>query len=135
MASSYTNDGVTYETFGTTSPVTGSAPTLATDGQPLKDLNGLAVSVSAGAVNLSGAGSLQGYLYDPAVGVWARASFLDLSVTASGIAAQVFEPFDVIAPRNARVKWIPSGVTFASGSAGVTVYQLGFCTGARGNYP
>lgn len=130
-----TNAGTTAsETFGTTSPVTGSAPSAATDGQPIQDLDGVSVIVSAGAVNLSGAGTLQAYLYDASVAVWARAEFLDLTVTATGIAAQAFEGLDIVVARKGRVKWVPSGVTFASGSGGVTVWQLGYIKGLKGQY-
>jgi hypothetical protein len=130
--------GTTYfESFGTTSPVTGSAPTAndATDGMVLKDLNGITVAIKTnGAVNLSGAGTLQGYTFDSVVGVWTRAKHLDLTVDATSITAQSFEPFEVLSARNARVKWVPSGVTFASGSGGVTVYVLGFNEDLRGRY-
>jgi hypothetical protein len=44
------------------------------------------------------------------------------------------DTFDVTAPRNGRVKWVPSGVTFASGTAGVTVIQAGFVARQRGLY-
>lgn len=63
------NHGTTYvETYGTTSPVTGSAPTAADDGQPLPGLSAITLVVSAPAGNtLGGAGNMVAYLYDPAV--------------------------------------------------------------------
>lgn len=133
MATTNTNTTAS-ELFGTTSPVTGSAPTLATDGQPLADLDAVSVQISAATgVTLSGAGSLQCYVYDPSVALWARMPTFDLSVTGT-TRTQAFQALEVIAPRNARIKWVPSAVTFSAGSAGVTVYQLGFSNGFKGKY-
>jgi hypothetical protein len=122
-----TNAGVTSsETHGTTSPVSGSAPTDATDGQPIQNLGAITVVVdSAITRTLSGAGTLDCYLYDPSVALWARFPAGDFNVTAT-TRMQAFEPVDVVGPRKgARIKWIPTGVTFSAGSAGVTVWQLG----------
>lgn len=133
MATTNTNTTAS-ETFGTTSPASGSAPTLATDGQPLADLDAVSVQVSvASGVTLSGAGTLQCYVYDPSVALWARMPAFDLSVTGT-TRTQAFQAFEVIGPRNARIKWVPSAVTFSAGSAGVTVYQLGFSNGFKGKY-
>lgn len=131
-----TNSGTyAYETFGTSSPVTGSAPTLATDGQPLADLDAVSVQVSvASGVTLSGAGTLQCYVYDPSVALWARAPAFDLSVSTGSVRTLAFQAFEVVGPRNGRIKWVPSGVTFSSGSAGVTVHQLGFIKSMKGTY-
>lgn len=131
-----TNNGTTAtETFGTSSPVTGSAPTLATDGQPMEDLDALTVLVAvATGITLSGAGSLLCYTYDPSVALWTRYPQGDLSVSTASVRTLMFEPFDVIGARAARVKWVPSGVTFSAGSDGVTVYQLGFNKAFKGLY-
>ncbi len=131
-----TNTGTTAsETFGTTSAVTGSVPTLATDGQPLADLDAITVVVAvASGVTLSGAGTLQCYVYDPSVALWARMPAFDLSVSTASVRSLAFPAVSVTGARNARIKWVPSGVTFSSGSAGVTVYQLGFCNGFKGRY-
>jgi hypothetical protein len=61
--------GGTYsETFGTTSPVTGSAPTSSTDGQALSGLSAITLVVSAAAgTTLSGAGSMLAYMLDGGV--------------------------------------------------------------------
>lgn len=130
-----TNSGTTAsELFGTTSPVSGSTPSGSTDGQPLGDLDGVSVQVvSATGTTLSGAGTLQCYVYDAVVALWARASDFDLTVTVT-TRTQAFQAFQVAAPRNARIKWVPSGVTFSAGSAGVTVYQLGYNAAFRGRY-
>lgn len=114
------------ETFGTTSPVTGSAPSSSTDGQPVKDLLAISVTVdTANGVTLSGAGTLDCYVYDPDVAVWARCKAGDFTVDATA-RAQNFEAVRLDAPRNGRIKWVPTAVTFGGGgSAGVTVYQLG----------
>lgn len=118
-----------YETHGTTSPVTGSAPTLSTDGQPLKDLTAITVVAdTTTGVTLSGAGTLQCYIYDASTAIWSRMPALDLSVTGTA-RSMAFPAMQVIGNRNSRVKWVPSGVTFSAGSAGVKVYQLGFNPG------
>lgn len=132
-----TNSGTTAsETFGTSSPVSGSAPTASTDGQPLGDLDAVTVVVDAGlGVTLSGAGTLQAYMYDGSVGVWARALDYDLSVTAT-TRAQSFVAFDIPGGRNTRFKWVPNAVTFGGGgSGGVAVYQLGHSKLFKGRYP
>lgn len=133
-----TNSGTTAsETFGTTSPVTGSAPSGATDGQPLQDLNAITVVVDAGSgVTLSGAGTLDCYVYDASTAVWSRCPSGDFTLVGipSSQRSIAFEPVDVVCPRNSRIKWVPTGVTFNTGSAGVGVKQLGYSRLARGTY-
>lgn len=103
---------------------TGSAPTLATDGQPLKDLDAITVMVAADATRtLSGAGTLQCYVYDPSVALWARAPGLDFACSTASVRTLSFQAVEVIGGRNGRVVWIPNGVTISAG--GVTVHQLG----------
>jgi hypothetical protein len=131
-----TNNGTTAsETFGTTSPVTGSAPTLSRPTGSLLQTSPPSPSmIDAGTgVTLSGAGTLQAYVYDPSVAVWARMPAFDLSVTGT-TRTQAFQAFQVLGPRNARIKWVPSAVTFSAGSAGVTVYQLGYLVALQGRY-
>lgn len=125
-----TTSGETYtETYGTTSPVTGSAPTLSTDGQDLVGLAAITVVISsAAATTLSGAGTLLCYLYDASIGRWARLPSADFSIVTSGLSGVidvVFDPVIVETPRAGRIKWVPSAVSFAAGSAGATVTQLG----------
>lgn len=134
-----TNTGTTAtETFGTSSPVTGSAPSAVngTDGQPLKDLTSISLFVSvASGVTLSGAGTLQAYIWDPSgPNRWARAPLLDRTISTSGVRDLFVDTFDVTTARNAYVKWVPSGVTFSSGTAGVIVTQAGFHESLRGKY-
>jgi hypothetical protein len=64
-----TNYGTVYEeVFAGSSAVSGSAPTSATDGQPLSGLGAITLAVSApGGQTLGGAGTLDCYLYDPAL--------------------------------------------------------------------
>ena len=103
---------------------TGSAPSGATDGQPVGDL--IAVTVVAAADSgqtLSGAGTLQAYIYDASTGLWSRMPGADLSVTSSAVRSMAFQALDVLGGRAGRVKWVPTGVTISSG--GVTVHQLG----------
>ncbi len=69
MSGTYDANTDTYrELWGTSSPVTGSAPTSATDGQPLDGLGAITVTVSSDlGTTLSGAGTLAAYLYDTGV--------------------------------------------------------------------
>ncbi len=126
------------ETFGTTSAVTGAAPTAVdgSDGQPVADFTGVAVvAESPSGGTLSGAGTLECYFLDPEVGAWARMKTLDLAVNVT-IATSRRQSWTVelTAPRGSYIKWVPTGVTFSSGSTGVKVYQLGFTERSRGKY-
>lgn len=55
---------------------------------------------------------------------WARSPNADFTVTAD-LRDQAFAPVTVVTPRFSRIKWVPNGVGFTSGSGGVTVSQLG----------
>ncbi len=125
-----TNSGTTAsETFGTTSAVTGSAPSVSTDGQPLHDLESIQLVVAVGSgVTLSGAGTLDCYVYDPSVALWTRLPSGDFSLVGipASLRTYAFAPVTVTVKRSARLKWVPTGVTFSAGSAGVTLYQLGY---------
>lgn len=132
-----TNSGSTAtETFGTTSAVTGSAPTAVngTDGQPVADFNEIMVVLQAPAgETLGGAGTLNCYVLDPTVGAWARLLSDDLTVDAT--TRQQAWTVTIKAPRGQYRKWVPAAVDFTGGgSAGVTVYQLGFSERSRGQY-
>ena len=115
-----TETGSVYqELYGTTSPVTGSAPTLATDGQQMDGLFGISVVASAASgITLSGAGTLLCYVYDQFLARWVRFPSLDLSITIGAATArdQGYQGYQTVTPRKARIKWVPSGVTFSSGS-------------------
>ena len=125
-------------TFKLQADLTGVAPTAATEGQAVKDLAGITVIVETStpaSQTLSGAGSLLCYLYDGATGgpaAWSRCPALDLPVTLSGVARMAFPAMPVDAPRNARVLWLPSGVTTSAGTR-CTVYQLGHTGGLPKN--
>lgn len=132
-----TNSGSTAtETFGTTSAVTGSAPTAVngTDGQPVADYSAITVVLQApSGETLGGAGTLNCYALYPEVGAWARLLSSDLTVDAT--TRQQAWVVEISAPRGAYYKWVPAGVDFTGGgSAGVTVYQLGFSERSRGQY-
>lgn len=120
----------TGSTFSLSQNLTGSAPTLATEGQALEDLKSVSVVVETATPatqTLSGAGSLLCYVYDGATGgpgAWSRHPAGDFTVTLSGVARQSFEPVEVLVNRKGRVLWVPSGVTVSAGAT-VTVYQLG----------
>lgn len=134
-----TNSGQTAtETFGTTSPVSGSAPTAidGSDGQPVADFSAITVVAECPASQtLSGAGTLECYVFDPDVGGWARRKEADLSVNvATTTTRRQTWTVELDAPRNAYVKWVPAAVTFSGGSTGVKVFQLGFAERSRGKY-
>lgn len=102
---------------------TGDAPTLATDGVNLAGVGGLAIQVSADSNRtLSGAGTLQCYVYDPdTLGVWVRVPDLDQTITVptATYRGQSFLGIYVPSPRG-RVAWVPASVTVSAG--GVTVW-------------
>jgi len=124
-------------TFSLLQNLTGSAPTLATEGQPLRGLTAVTVMVEVAdpaTQTLSGAGTLQCYLWDPmtetavggiTAGFWTRCPSLDMTIAGSGAPRQAWEALQVIGPRQARALWVPNGVTVSAGTQ-VTVYQLGY---------
>jgi hypothetical protein len=109
---------------------TGSAPSGATDGQPLRDLAAVTVIVAADSgQTLSGAGTLQCYVYDAVTALWSRMPGADLSVGTASVRSLAFPALEVIGPRASRIKWVPASVTISSGS--VTVHQLGHADAVR----
>lgn len=117
--------------FSLSQNLTGTAPTLSTEGQSLEDLAAVSVVVEVAvpaSQTLSGAGSLACYVYDPFIAAWSRLPACDFAVTSSAVARQAFEAVDVLTPRAGRVLWVPVGVTVSAGST-VTVYQLGQARG------
>jgi hypothetical protein len=126
MSATNLDSKATVETFGTTSPVTGSAPTDLEDGTALTGKSALALVITCPASQtLSGAGAMQCYTLDPLVGMWARSPGGDFTIATSGSRALAFDPVDVPVGRNGRIKWVPSGVTFTGGSTGLDAYILG----------
>lgn len=120
------------ETFGTTSPVTGSDPSGATDGQPLDYLEQIVVEVHAtDDVALGGAGTLECWTYNDTSAKWGRASGADFTVDKTK-KAQTFDAVDVFGMKGSRVKWVPVGVSFAGGgSNGIVVRQHGYAKSER----
>lgn len=121
----YTGSGTA--TFAGTSPVTGSAPTDPLDGIPTASLRAFSVYLSVGnAITLSGAGSLAAYVFSQLLGRWTRFPGGDISVATSGVRDLCFGPFLVDRFKSAqnagtRIAFVPTGVTFSSGSGGATV--------------
>ncbi len=125
-----------YEIQGTTSPVTRAVPTLATVGaisglalnNPQLPANqsgmaGIAVTVcSATGTTLSGAGTVEFYVYDPALPEWSYWKTGSQSVTAT-TQCQTFDGIWIPVARG-QVIAAASGVTFSSGSGGVGVYMV-----------
>ena len=126
-----------YEVQGTTSPVTRTVPTLAGDGATAgmalnnpqlpanqTGLAGVAVTVCAATgTTLSGAGTIEFYVYDPALPEWSYWVDGSKTVTASGSRCQTFDGIWIPVARG-QVMAIAKGVTFSSGSAGVTVFMV-----------
>lgn len=121
------------ETFGTTSPVTGTAPsaTDGTDGQYVHNLDALSLFVSCpSGGTFSGAGSFDCYARQSSVngGRWSRYKTGDFSAAeCSGKRDYLFESCDLFARASgAQFRWVPTGVDFAGGgSTGVVCAQLG----------
>jgi hypothetical protein len=106
--------------------LTRTAPSAATDGIPLHDLQGVMVVVEANsAQTLSGAGSLRAYVYDPIVAAWFRVPALDLSVNSASIRRMGFESEQIAGLRRAtRLDYATDSVTVSGGTT-VRVYVLG----------
>lgn len=95
--------------------LTQSAPTLVTEGLDLNDVEGFRVTVcAASGQTLSGAGSMQAYLWDNDLGLWARNPDLDFNVTAT-TRCQVSPDFQVMVAAG-RVYFAATGVTVSSGT-------------------
>lgn len=115
--------GTTSVAVCTTAGVTCDAPSLATQGLKLDNMQGLVVTAcAASAQTLSGAGTLTAYVYDDTFAVWSRLTDLDLTVSGTPGRCLSFAGIWVAAPRG-RVAWVPTGVTASSVS--VTVYVVG----------
>lgn len=122
--------------FGTTSPVTGSAPTDVADGLAIADCSQVTIIISApSGQTLSGAGTIQIWEWYPQplldTSRWVRVPGLDFSITTSGVrdlevgVVQV-AAFKTGVPQNlsTRLMAVPSGVTFTGGS-GIIVTLVG----------
>ena len=124
------------EVQGTTSPVTRAPPTIAVVGtdaglglaNPQLPANqtgtaGVVVTVCAAATRtLSGAGTIEFYVYDPALPEWSYVKDLSLSVTAT-TRCQTF-PGIWINVAKGRLFAAATGVTFSAGTAGMTVFMV-----------
>jgi hypothetical protein len=127
-----------FETQGTTTPVTRTAPTVASDGQlaginlanPQLSANqngyhGLTITVCAATGSLlTATGTIQFYGYDMATPEWAHIPDLVQTVSTSTARCQTFLGLGVPAPRG-RLMAVATGVGFTGGgSGGITVYML-----------
>lgn len=123
--------GTATATFAGTSPLTASAPTDPLDGAPTSSINKLSIYASvASTVTFSGAGSLLAYVYTPLLGRWARSPGQDLSIATSGtrdlcLGVALIARFKNAQNTGERIAYVPSGVTFSAGSAGVTLLLEG----------
>lgn len=91
---------------------TEAAPTAATDGISLSDLDGLSVEAEAVTAMTAG-GRYLAYLYNPTTGNWAPVSDGSLDLTASAVTQQSWPGFTVTVPHG-RIAWVPSGIGVAS---------------------
>jgi hypothetical protein len=112
-------------TTGTESPPSDSLTPPDGAGATVADAMGYYVCVEADSgQTLSGAGSLKAYAWNPLSGVWARVPDLDLATTTATIRGLGFIGNEVIS-RRGRIAYVPSGVTYSSGS--LTIYiNVGF---------
>lgn len=102
--------------------LTDAGPSTSTDGLPLISTNGapvrgfmVAVCASSGQM-LSGAGTLQAWVYIPGADLWMRNKSLDLTVDLSGKRCQAFPDMRPGILRNRRVYYAATGVTVSSGT-------------------
>jgi hypothetical protein len=100
------------------------APTLVTEGLPLASAafagaEGIAVTACADATKTITSGTLKAYVWDDAVGAWARAPLNDIPIPLAGEQCLNLDPLNVIVPRG-RIAYIPSVVVLSAG--GITIY-------------
>ena len=113
-------------THGTTSPVTGTAPSgTPSNTTQLRLLGARKFRVTACAPSgqtLSAGGSLQNYDYVTAISLWARFPGSDLPLTNCSTTQRccAFDVMNEVGGQGYTV-WIPSAVTFNGGSTGITV--------------
>lgn len=106
--------------------LTRAAPTTsATDGVAVKDLDAFTVVVQADSgQTLSGAGTIDMYMYDDYLALWVRVPELDTTIATSGV-RQVAYNF-VISGSKSLTRILPkcTGVTVSSGTT-ARIYVLG----------
>jgi hypothetical protein len=101
-----------------TQNLTGSAPTLATDGVDLSGAEAARVMMSIASGTFTG-GYLKVYFYEPSVG-WFENQGLRITVAANGAsAAEGYADFPILADYG-RVAVVTSGVTVSAGQTEVT---------------
>ena len=122
-AATWTNpSGTTAVAVCAQAGVTCDAPTLATQGISLDNVQGFSVTAcAASSQTLSGAGTLRAYVYDDAVGLWSRLPDLDLTQSTATVRCVTWAGIWAAAPRG-RVAYVPDTVTASSNS--VTVYMI-----------
>lgn len=108
-----------------TQNLTGSAPTLATDGASLNGASHFQVVVSAvEGQTLSGAGSLHCYYRSTKAARWMRCrSDFDITVNVAGVRdlpSRAFEAFP-----GGRIMYVPSGVTVSGGTTVDVTIEVG----------
>lgn len=107
---------------GTTSPVTGAAPALPTDGMDIGSLLGWVATVSCpSGQTLSAAGTVRVWRYNIALARWAHSPALDLDLTllTAGVTRDASSDDHEVSVPYARVYLQPVGVTFSGGSSGL----------------
>ena len=122
-AATWTNpSGTTAVAVCAQAGVTCDAPTLATQGISLDNVQGFSVTACAATgQTLSGAGVLTAYVYDDAVGLWSRLPDLDLTNSTATVRCVTWAGIWAAAPRG-RVAYVPTALTASSNS--VTVYMI-----------
>lgn len=102
---------------------TESAPTLATEGLLLSDLNGFQVraSADAGQTFTGTTGNLDAYIWDDLDQAWCRTPELDLTVSTGQVGKRkiAWASFQVQTPRG-RIAHVPNGVQVSSGGVTLT---------------
>ena len=100
-----------------------AAPTLITEGMSLVRVSGFRVILSAASgQTLSGAGSLDCYLWDDTNSAWIRNPDLDIDLAAahSGVRRVVFPDQEVTVPYG-RVLYAANGITVSGGTLTVEI--------------
>lgn len=138
LSSQTTRNSCFVAVFSTGDEAAAVSGLVATSGQGLRGLTGIALTLEAASgQTLSGAGVMHAYLYDGspgAPGAWVPMPDANISVPASAASKRrvMLSCPPITVPRGMRLFYIPVGVTLSSG--GLTVYQHAWGSQLEGTY-
>lgn len=111
--------GPAANTGSSTQNLTGTAPSTASEGYGVGGRKWCVMTVCAQAGATLTAGGVQGYFYQPFLGLWARSPALDWTLTGGSRCAVA--PTLQLANQLGRIEIVPNAVTVSAGTQ-VTIY-------------